>query len=310
MHGLGDAASGFGDWARGTGSFLHDLALATSIQAETAIRVNQYQWGCYLETARRHREDLARRKWSRDCARLRIDERLLYHPEPRDIESGDAPNALIRYLSGPDVSPSALRALGLPMPRSTCDRLPFVLNRGGNLIIAPCRLRVGPRWPDLLRDPSFDRQRRSVELLVDDCLARATRGASLAAPSSALDRALAALRDRIDRRLAPEASPERAQARAFLDRLAASARMLHDPAATQVLRQLRSHPPATVAEAVVQMTRLHLQLPPAASPEEADLYGEFHRMLLEQRDRLVTARVAPAEAPAPVVSMAGRARRP
>ncbi|WP_165219935.1 hypothetical protein [Aquisphaera insulae] len=287
LHGLADAASGMGDLARGTGSLLHDGAIAESIHADTAMRVNQYAWNCYLEQVRRRGDHLERRKLRCDRARALIEDRLLFHPEIRDIDSGDAPNALIRYLTGPEVSPSALRALALPLPRAVGDPMPLILNRAHNVIIAPGRLRVSHRWPGYLLDPSFARQRQAVERLVDDSLARAAGGMPLSAATTALDQAVASLRDQVGRSLSSGTARERDHAGSFLEGLAAASRMLREPDAVEIIRYVHGHPATTTADVVQLMSRFHLQLAPAVSPEEQDLYRELHLVLVNQRSRLL-----------------------
>ena len=237
-------------------------------------------------------------KETRDLARDVTYARVRYAPSDRDIENGDALNALVRDLTGPKVHPSVLRSEVVRIPEKVTEQVPIQLSRMG-VVIAPRRLRAEGEWPDLLRDPALARGRGAYHQAVDAALAQGARGSLSTSVVAAVDRTIDELRVECEAITATAPAAEVANARGFLDRLSKSARMLHQPGSVAALAAILGHSPQSVAELVVLMRRHHLQFGAAGSTAEREVYQDLYPLLVQQADLLV----AHSPKPSPVLAV-------
>ncbi len=97
----GSIARGMGAYAAGAGVYNQQTAVARSINADTAMRYNQYMYESNLEATRKHSALLAKNKADTNQAQAQIQSRLRDHPEPRDIYMGDALNVAVDEIEDP-----------------------------------------------------------------------------------------------------------------------------------------------------------------------------------------------------------------
>ena len=128
----GSMARGMGAYAAGAGYYNQQTAVARSINADTAMRYNQYMYESNLEATRRHAAKLAGDKAENLEAYNKTQDRLLNNPTPRDIIMGDALNALVEQIEDPRVYSRTLQGA---KPRSAARRFatsPFDTRRGNH----------------------------------------------------------------------------------------------------------------------------------------------------------------------------------
>jgi hypothetical protein len=279
-------ASGMGDWATGMGSFLRQAAEAEAIHYDSEIKRNEYLYLSSINAAQRRSARFKQEKEKRDIAQLAIRTRIRFSPDCRDVESGDALNALALELADVKVHPSALRSVPVALPDGIFGQLPLHLSRVG-VVIAPSRLRAERPWPALLQCTSFARGRATYERAVGTSLSQAARGTLFMTSVEAVDRAIADLRRCFEQSVLSAPLAERAQARTFLDGLDRSARMLHEPGALAVLERVLNRPGRTVADLLNLEQQFHLQFAPAESAEERALYQDLYHLLVKQHRLLI-----------------------
>ena len=94
----GSILQGMGAYAEGAGVYNYDSAVAGSINTDSYIRLNQYIWNSELEARARWNAHQARRlTLSKDEYKARL-KRIRTNPDPADIESGEALNAILQDL--------------------------------------------------------------------------------------------------------------------------------------------------------------------------------------------------------------------
>ena len=123
----GDYLRGVGVASFGMGVYNHQTAMANSINADTAMRVNEYMYACLMNENRmnaEHREAMAAQdKENYNKIRQRIEQ----HPEARDVAKGDALNVVLEQLNNPKIQESSSRSVTVPLSVDEVRRIPFKL---------------------------------------------------------------------------------------------------------------------------------------------------------------------------------------
>ena len=116
----------------GAGMYNLNTAQADSINAQTAMKWNDYVAQITHESARIHAarrdERLARNPALYDAHQQRLRE----NPGRLEIENGDALNVAVEDLSDPRLGRSALRAAKIPVPASLIADDPLRLRLGAD----------------------------------------------------------------------------------------------------------------------------------------------------------------------------------
>ena len=156
----GDYLRGVGVASFGMGVYNHQTAIANSINADTAIKVNEYIYGCLMNEKRmnaEHREVMAAQdKENYNKIRQRIEQ----HPEARDVRKGDALNAVLEQLNNPKIQESSSRSVAVPLSVDEVRRIPFKLGPKGVKSFSIARLTA----KDKGNGPSHSRTISSIEV--------------------------------------------------------------------------------------------------------------------------------------------------
>ena len=154
-----------GVFAMGAGIYNLKTAQANNIDAQTAMKFNDYVASVTRESARIHAErvnrELARNRALYDARQKQLRE----SPSLRDIETGDALNAAVSDLSDPRLGSSALRAAKAPVPASLIVNVPFV-NAAERVTLMLDGLRRSIKWPEVFDDPRFSGDQKTFDELV------------------------------------------------------------------------------------------------------------------------------------------------
>src|SRR3954447_646886 len=121
----GDFARGLGFYNMGAGIYNKETAEANSINADTIMRWNEFMFLSQQEANRREylrRERLVHRDAKSGDATY---QRILKTPTDRDIENGDALNAILTQLNDPRIHSASLRLLKTPIPAKVIKEIPF-----------------------------------------------------------------------------------------------------------------------------------------------------------------------------------------
>ena len=119
--------------AAGAGEYNQETAVARSVNADTAMRWNQYMYQSQLEANRRYQQRMAREKYGNDQAREQIADRLRNNPDASDIAQRQRAERRLRR----DQRPEGLRQVPGggqgPGRRRSDPRHPVPVRRRGDL---------------------------------------------------------------------------------------------------------------------------------------------------------------------------------
>jgi hypothetical protein len=291
LRGYGACFDGMGNLATGLGNYCISVAGASSVEADTWAKLDQYEYLCWQERQRlRHVIATNRKRIFKDHNDAKLL-RLRENPSEADIDRGDALNILLTDLGGGELCEVARRCRTVLFDGRVLHDLPLLYGEAG-LVICPARLVVGDRWPAVLREPAFASERREFERSVSTALDQAARGVLTAESAAAVDRTLKELRGSFKACRTTAGRSEQVEAWRFLEELSRSARMLHDPHAVRVLHAMSKYSGKTAGELVDFLRRSRLRFHVAESPTERELYGTVRLALAEHRDEVVARAAA------------------
>lgn len=281
----GSVAQGLGMFNMGAGVYNEKTAVANSINTDTVMRWNQYVYESQKEATRQYygRRDasIARNK---DAFNAQMD-RIHNNPSARDIQQGDALNAILDQLSDPRIPPSALRSIDAPVDADLIRQIPFV-NASEAITISLAKIRDAATWPARLRDPRLEPEQKDFEKLVDQArkenqdgeISNETldqlRGVALRIKSKLTEMPLENKREDID-------------AQNFAKTLVAMVRLLEKPEIEQVLNELKNIEKTNVGNLLGFMHTFNLRFGPANTPPQRTAYSELFPTMDGVRDRLL-----------------------
>jgi hypothetical protein len=284
----GDYLRGVGTAAFGMGIYNHETAIAESINADTAMRVNEYIYACLMNENRmnaEHRAFIAQRE--KDLFG-KIQDRILKSPEARDVDKGDALNKLLERLNGPAVSESALRYEAVPLSVEEVKKIPFKLGEKGVRSFSMRRMTAkGTKyWPVAFQDARFDNQRRGYERALDNALEQQYKGRMQMSAIDTLGQAIDGLDDRLKEVVGPSADKLYIEARDRLKEMREIVDMLKTLKIEQALGDLDRYSGTTVNDLRVFMRKHNLQFADTSTPEERGLYPELYTKLKLQFEKI------------------------
>jgi hypothetical protein len=176
----GDILRGQGVAARGAAVLHLNAAKARSIDADTAMRFNEYVYNSYQEYLRQRALRIAGKAADRKATLEEIERRLREAPTDADMAGGDALNVVLVDLADPRIPATVREAAKVPLPEGAARRIPFqYATVGGTLALG--RLDVGDAWPVALRYQALERPRRAYQQAVARLLEQCRRQGGIAA---------------------------------------------------------------------------------------------------------------------------------
>ena len=121
----GSMAQGMGALAAGAGYYNQQTAVARSINVDTAMRYNQYMYESNEEANRKYHAKMAADKSKNLENYDKTQDRLLNHPEQRDVFMGDALNAVVRVIEDPRVYSRTLEGAKVKIGGKAIRNIPF-----------------------------------------------------------------------------------------------------------------------------------------------------------------------------------------
>jgi hypothetical protein len=168
-----------GDYLRGVGVAAYGIGMgnlldaqATALNVDTGIRLNEYIAAVLRNEAA---ENAQRRAAKSDRDRElynKEQKRILASPEARDVDKGNALNAVLEQLNSGLIQESSHRYVNIPLSVEQVRRIPFKLAAKGINSFSMYRLTVKHKgqWPPAFQDRQFDRERRIYEVALDRVL--------------------------------------------------------------------------------------------------------------------------------------------
>lgn len=282
----GSIASGLGFYAMGAGQYNLDTAQARSINADTALRWNEYWYEAQVNANRHERARLARRQAIDSSASAANEKRIRENPSPADIESGNALNAILDQITDPRIHSSALRLATTKVPGKVVREIPFfVATEAATINLDELTGEKG--WPTALRDERFDEERKAFSADVDKALEEDREGDLTPQTIKRLRDSLGRLRAKFSENR-PKDPAEAAEAENHLKALYGMARMLEKPDIEKVLAELDTIKETTIGSLLGFMHTFNLRFGRAQTPSQRAAYQAIYPALDSLRDQVVT----------------------
>lgn len=291
----GSLAQGLGMFAMGAGVYNEKTAVANSINTDTVMRWNQYVYEAQKEATRQYygRRDanLAR---NRDAYNANL-ERIHNNPSPRDIEQGDALNAILDQLSDPRIPPSTLRTVDAPIDAATVRQIPF-RNAVAAITLSLEGLRDASKWPARLRDPRLEPERKDFDKLVAQARKELQDGQIASETLEQLRGVAHRINDKLTETPLTNQREDR-DALNFARTILALTRMLEEPKIEEVLNELRNVEKTDLGNLLGFMRTFNLRFGPATTPEQRNAYAELYPTMDGARDKLLSELKLPENPP-------------
>ena len=289
-------SQGAGQFAMGAGVYNLDTAQARSINADTAVRWNQYAYLSTMEQGRRYAE--------RKHAEFQKN-RALYHarqkqlrdnPSNRDIETGDALNVAVADLSDPRLGSAALRAAKVTVPASLIATVPFVY-ASERVTLMLDDLRTSVKWPEVFDGERFAKDQETF----DDLRSRIRQAADAGDVSAKILREAKGFVQ--DLRAKVEAQPlkdpdHQKEALRFLTACSSLLGLLEKPNIGPALLEIRKIQDTMVGNLLGFMHAFNLRFGAAKTPTERQAFHQLFAILDQTRDQILAeARLDNSTAP-------------
>jgi len=283
----GNIARGLGAYNVGAGIYNQDTAVAESINADTAMRWNEYWYQSQVQANHRERVRLAQRE-KRDAAYAdTLHKRLLTNPSPDDIASGNALDAVLAQLSDPRIHSSALREAKDKIPGRLIRALPFV-NASEAVTICLDQLTAETGWPAVLRDSQFAEERKAYSEAIDKALKEDHEGDISPETLAHVKNSLTLLRAKLEANPPADVAGRR-DAENYIRTLIGMTRMLDRPDVEKIVAELDQTKETTLGHLLGFMQSFNLRFGRANTPEQRAAYESLYPLLVAHRDRMMKA---------------------
>ncbi len=274
-----------GIFAMGAGIYNLKTAEANYIDAQTAMKFNDYVAQVTRESARIHAErvsqQIARNRSLYDARQKQLRE----NPTQRDIQTGDALNAAVSDLSDPRLGRSALRAVTTPIPASLIAEVPFI-NAAERVTLMLDNLRSGVQWTDVFEGDRFGAEKKAFDDLVERIRNEAYEG-------DLSPRILREARTFVnDLRAKVEAQPlkdpeHQKEALRFLTACTSLLNLLDMPNIRPAILELKKVQNTMIGNLLGFMSAYNLRFGPATTPGQRQAYSQLFGILDQTRDQML-----------------------
>jgi len=278
----GSVARGLGMFAAGAGVYNEKTAVANSINADTAMRWNQYLWLSQQEANRRYQAKLARDRQGNTQAREAIANRLRNNPEPGDITRGDALNVALDEVLNPRVYVRGLKAAGSKVAGTTIRDIPFQYASAAITTSVDQLTQGGP--PEALKAEAFASDRETLKKLAAE-IRKQNEEEGKFDPAS-LQKArdvIHTMREKVEATM-PRGTRQRTESERYLKALFGLTKMLETPAVDVLLAGVENRPNTTLGDLVSFMSSFNLRFGVANTPRQREVYQSLYPLMVTLRD--------------------------
>jgi hypothetical protein len=298
----GNVAQGLGAFAAGAGVYNQETAVARSINADTAMRWNQYLWMSQQEANKRYHEKLARERRGNTQARDEIYQRLRNNPEPGDVDRGDALNVALDEVLNPAIYLRGLKGAGTKVPGALIRDIPFQKASAAITASVDQLTKGGP--PESLKTEAFAADRAELRGLAAQLRSQNEQTGKFdpATVQKAQD-VIHRVREKVEKTI-PQGTRQRTEAERYLKALFGLTRLLDTPAMDVLLAGVEKRPDTTLGDLLTFMSAFNLRFGVASSPRQKQVYRELYPLLVQLRNE------AAASKPTAVAADPGSAVQP
>jgi hypothetical protein len=264
----------------GRGAYNYDTSIARSINADTAMRWNQYMYQSHLEQTRNYHARLRAELARVNTAQAGIYDRLRNRPEARDITDGDALNVLLDILLNPATLGSSLRLIKTPLRPEVIRDIPFEVASEGMTVCLNQMTLTDEQWPLALRVEAFRPERETLKQVISVALKEDEKGNLEPKTIEAVQSAIDQLRIKFEK-LVPQSDPDYVPAQQTIKAMAGLTKMLYSPTVEQILAELEDYQGTTLGDLLAFMQAFNLRFAPANSFRQRQIYMKLYPMLAE-----------------------------
>jgi hypothetical protein len=273
---------GFGVAAAGAGQYNVDTAQARSINANTAMQVNQYMYEVNKQNAKEYYARSRQKQQEQSATGVEIYQRLRDNPSTADVHSGDALNVVMDDLTSPMVLGNTIQHASQQIPSELVKNIVFAYTP--NMIAISLEDLTAKGAPDVLKtSPAFETERKAVRAAVAQARKEAQAGGPITPETLATcQNAVKALQARVAAAL-PQGSPDRKASDNFLKALFGLTKMLETPGIETFLKDLNKIPTTTLGHLIGFMHTFNLRFGVADAPAQQAAYDQLFPMLVALR---------------------------
>jgi hypothetical protein len=279
------ALHGAGFFAMGAGIYNLQTAQANAIDADTAMRFNDYVAQVTRESARIHAARVDQRIAKNRSLYEARQKQLRDNPSQRDIVSGDALNAAVADLSDPRIGRSAVRAAKAPVPANLIAEVPFI-NAAERVTLMLDDLRAAVKWSDVFEGERFGGEKKTF----DDLVARMRNEAYEGDLSPKILRDARGfvkdLRAKLDAQPLEDPGHQK-EAQRFLMACTSMLDLLDKPNIRPALLELSKIQNTMLGNLLGFMNAYNLRFGPATTPKQRQNYSRLFEILDQTRDQIL-----------------------
>jgi len=281
----GNIARGVAAYDIGAGAYNEETAEAGAINSDTVMRWNEYMYLAQQEANRR--EYLRRqRRVNRDSqSGDAIYKRVRDNPGARDIQDGDALNAILDQLTNPKIHSTALRLIRTPITGKAIREIPFQ-NASEAVTLSLDQLSGEGVWPLALQGPAFAAERKAYQDAIDKAVKEDEEGNLSAQTLQEVNATLSRLRAKLEANK-PADTKEYLAAVNHIKALVGMSRMLEKPQVDKILAELDSVKETTLGSLLGFMHTYNLRFAPATNDAQRTVYENLYPLMAEARDRVL-----------------------
>lgn len=283
----GDYLRGVGVAALGIGIGAEHMAKAESIHLDNWIRFNEY----VAAVLDRENERNAIHRHQVQMQRLEnyknIHDRILHSPEARDVDTGDALNAVLEKMNAGLIPESIHKTTQIGVTVDEVRRIPFKLAGLGPQSFSMRRLvlRQRGKWPLAFQDPQFDGVRAAYENALANVLEQEVEGATKIAVIDGLSVTVKNLSTDLERAFKDRPNDRRnIEGAERIRELERTVEMLKTHKLQLALTDLDHYAGTTINDLRQYMRNHNLQFAAAKTPEEKALFPELYSRLRSHYD--------------------------
>jgi len=272
-----------GNFAAGAGSYNEQTAEARSMNANTAMQVNDYMYAINKRNQAEEVKLLNRRQKNVNEAADATYRRLHDNPSSYDIRSGSALNVVLTELTNPKVYTQVVQKAKQQIDSQLVKNIVF--QHAANMVaISLDDLRARGVPDALATNPAFETERQALRALIAKARQEGQSQNQVSIETLRSCRAaIQALRDKVAKTL-PQGTRDRNEADNFLKALYGLSKMLERPAVEQFLKGLDRYPTTTLGQLISFMYSFNLRFGAAKTPIQEATYDQLYPMLVAVRD--------------------------
>jgi len=282
----GDIERGEAAYNIGAGVFNEKTAVARSINADTAMRWNEYWWESQQEATRRARARLEKNAKRTTDASDEAHRKLIESPSDVDIASGNALSAMFHEMNDPRLSSSSKRVATAKVPAKLIKAIPFQ-HATEPVVISLDQLTAEDGWAPALAGDDFAKERKAYRAAIEKALRQNEEGAISKETVDEVRAALAGFRAKL--KANPAAKKQMVEALNDIKTHEGMVALLQEPKFEKAIAELDKVEDTSLGNLIAFMQAFNLRFGKAVTPEQQQAYIALHGPMSSLHGKLMAA---------------------